>query len=103
MIVDVLPNEQGVQVVRVNATTKEGDRIKTFVDEGLLADALLYLALHMDVPACTVKDCPDCNPIRLAWWKGCNALSKEMRREVQGLMRNTNIALPLSPFEEEDK
>lgn len=97
----LVPNEQGIEVVRAYDGPVLPDRARTFIDEETVADLLGYMAVDMAMMGCADASCPDCNPARAAWWTACNSLSKKTRRGLQALMRDAGVPLPEGPYEEE--
>lgn len=97
------PNEQGIDVVRAYDGPVFSQHARTFIDEETVADVLGYMAVDMETVGCADPSCPDCNPVRAAWWKACNSLSKKTRRGLQALMRDAGVALPEAPYEEEEE
>lgn len=73
----------------------------SYVREDIVEVALRYAAVDMEAVGCTDPWCVPCNPGRRAWWDACNALSVRTRIELQKLLRETNVALPLGGFENE--
>jgi hypothetical protein len=98
----LVPNEQGIDVVRAYDGPVFPERARTFVDEETVADVLGYMAVDMEIMGCTDSFCPNCNPARAAWWKACNSLSKKTRRGLQALMRDAGVDLPEAPYNEDE-
>ena len=101
MALERVSNEQGLEVVRDYDQNNLTTVLETYIPEDVVADMLMYAAADVDSIGYRDAFCPDCNPMRSAWWTAMNSLSVKTRRATQALMRDAGVALVPGPYKEE--
>lgn len=89
---------EGTLAERIAQRAKREDHLLLPVSD--VIDFLIRSARDNAEATCDAFECEPCNAFLAMWWRACNGLTRQERRDVQRSLREADIPLPDGPWEE---